>query len=118
MCQIDETPSLVQVLFSFGWIGFVHLGRGTKIRNAETGRGDILQRTFQTSATELGAFRQIHLVLDAAQLECCKTPAGSIPYNRVPVPFRTAEGGDGDGKPSTCFGSAHGGTCYEGRCES
>ena len=66
MSQSDEAASLVHMLGSFGRIGFVHLGRSTKIGNGETRGREIPQRTFQAGTGELGAFRQIHLILDAA----------------------------------------------------
>jgi hypothetical protein len=66
MGERDEASSLVHMTSSFGRIGFVHLGGSTQIGNAETRGREIPQRTFQASSGELGAFRQIHLILDAA----------------------------------------------------
>ena len=47
-------------------VGFVHLRGSTQIRNAETCRREILERTLQARAGELRNFGQIHLILDAA----------------------------------------------------
>jgi hypothetical protein len=66
MGESDEAASLVHMPGSFVRIGFVHLGRSPQIGNAETRGREIPQRTFQASTAELGAFRQIHLILDAA----------------------------------------------------
>jgi hypothetical protein len=66
MGEGDESASLVHMPGSFDRIGLVHLGRSTKIGNGETRGRQIPQRTVQASTGELGAFRQIHLILDAA----------------------------------------------------
>src|SRR5882672_9747318 len=66
MGESDEAAGLAHMFGSFSRIGLVHLGRSTKIGNDETRGGEIPQRTLQASTGELGAFRQIHLVLDAA----------------------------------------------------
>ena len=66
MGESDESAGLVHMPGSFGRIRFVHLGGSAKIGNGETRGREIPQRALQASAAELGAFRQIHLILDAA----------------------------------------------------
>ena len=50
----------------------------------------------KADAAKLCAFRQVHLILDTAQLECGETPLRGVLDNRVPIPFRAAESRNGN----------------------
>ena len=63
MGEVDEAASLVHVLSPFVRIWFMHLGGSAKIGNGKTGGREIAQGALQTGAAELGALRQVHLVL-------------------------------------------------------
>ena len=93
--EIDKAASLVHMLRALGRIGLVHLSGSAEVGNLETGGRKILQRSFQPSAAELGHFGQIHLILDAAQLERSEAPLRRILDDRVPVPLGAAECRDG-----------------------
>ncbi len=74
MRQIDEAASLVHVFRTFRRIGLMHLRGRAEVGDTEARGGQILQGSFQSSAAELGAFREVHLILNAAQLERCEPP--------------------------------------------
>ena len=69
MCEIDEPFGLAQLRGSYASFGLVEAGRGAKVDDAEVERSQIAQCLLQAAGAELRPLREVHLTLQAAQLD-------------------------------------------------
>ena len=95
--EIDEPASLVEVLRPGRGIPVVQLRGGAEHRDAQVAAPEVGQRR-RDRRRELGSLREIHLALEAADLERGVPFASRDIDNRLPRPLGATEGGEPDGQ--------------------
>jgi hypothetical protein len=89
--QIHESLPFIHLCRANLGIRLVHARRGAQVGDLQTKRLQILDAVAQPGTGELGQLGQIHLHLDAAQLDCRVTHLGRLVQHAAPGPRRTPE---------------------------
>ena len=96
MGEVDEPAALVELGGAQGRVFLVHVRRSAQIGDHDPARLEIAPRLLEPVTGELRPLREVHVALDAAQLDArVAQPVGLVEHRR-PRPAGTTERGEGD----------------------
>src|SRR5437867_3265341 len=81
-----------------GGVLLVHPRGGAEVADHDPERLEVVARLSEAVPDELGPLREVHLALDAAQLDGRVAQAVGLLEDRLPFPAGASEGGEGDGQ--------------------